>query len=324
MQKHTPKRRTRCACGCLTPDSRPRGHHLRVHREPLPPGLGHIFRVRDARGQGVPVDRLQAIALDRSVWGMRREGAADSLRARCELFAARLRDDAVISHTTAAMLYGAPLDFTFERDDRLHFTTPAPGSAPHARGLVGHLAQLAPGSTRILLGLRVTSPARTWLDLGSILELGDLVAVGDYLVHHSAPWVSVEELTTAVAGWRGRGIRTLRPAVALLDPRSESRPESRLRVMILQAGLPRPEINHALVDSQTGKHLRPDFRFSQQRVILEYQGDYHRTRAQWRKDMTRRSKLEAMGWYVMELNGDDLDDPQELVSRIAGVLSSRA
>lgn len=43
--------------------------------------------------------------------------------------------------------------------------------------------------------------------------------------------------------------------------------------------------------------------------------------AQWRKDMTRRSRFEAKGWFVMELNADDLDDPTELVERIRMALA---
>ena len=39
--------------------------------------------------------------------------------------------------------------------------------------------------------------------------------------------------------------------------------------------------------------------------------------------MTRRSRLEAQGWYVMEINADDLGDPVELVARIRSVLARR-
>jgi very-short-patch-repair endonuclease len=52
-------------------------------------------------------------------------------------------------------------------------------------------------------------------------------------------------------------------------------------------------------------------------LALEYQGDYHRTKkGQWRADMSRRSKFEALGWRVMELNANDLKDPAELVDHI--------
>lgn len=58
-------------------------------------------------------------------------------------------------------------------------------------------------------------------------------------------------------------------------------------------------------------------------MILEYQGDYHRDPRQFRADMTRFSKLEADGWYVIQINANDLANPQELVARIGQVLSTR-
>lgn len=119
----------------------------------------------------------------------------------------------------------------------------------------------------------------------------------------------------------GRGIRTLREAVDLLDDRAESRPESLLRVIVVRSGLPVPEVNYVVVQTETGRDVRLDLAFVEHKLVLEYQGDYHRTKAQWRKDMTRRTRLEAQGWRVMELNADDLHDPDELVARIAATLA---
>ena len=78
-----------------------------------------------------------------------------------------------------------------------------------------------------------------------------------------------------------------------------------------------------LVDTETGKNVRTDFAYPLRKFALEYQGDYHRTRSQWRRDMTRRSRLETQGWYVMEINADDLKDPVELIARIRAALARR-
>jgi very-short-patch-repair endonuclease len=75
------------------------------------------------------------------------------------------------------------------------------------------------------------------------------------------------------------------------------------------------------MDTEQGRLVRPDFAFEEYKTLVEYQGDYHRlTKAQWRKDMTRRSRLEAAGWIVLEINADDLRDPNELVARLAALL----
>jgi hypothetical protein len=290
---------------------------------PLPEHLNtHPFAVS---ASGLPPKRLRARDLDRTVFGVRMALQPEmDLRARCAMFAVRLRDDAFFCHSTAALLYGAPLPWWLERMPKVHVGVGGPEPPPHAKGVTGHHLTLNEMDVRLHHGLRVTSPERTWFDLASVLPLEDLVAVGDFFVHRS------RQLTTRFAIQRRlidlygkRGITNAREAVTYLRTGAESRPESKLRVIIVRGGLPEPEINHTLIDTETGGCLRPDFLFRAHKLILEYQGDYHRTRDQWRKDMTRRAKLEAAGWKVIELNADDLRDPLQLVARIRTALWAR-
>jgi len=293
-------------------------------RQPLPAHLqSGPFTVG---GSHLPANRLRASDLNRTVWGVRMAGEMEpDLRTRCRLFAERLSGATFFSHATAALLWGAPLSLSLERDVRLHTSVAAPARAPHARGQIGHRLDVAPADVVVRLGLRHTSAARTWCDLATLLDVDDLVAAGDYLIHHAAPFATVGEIERVLETMtRMRGIRRAREALPLLSDRPESPQESKLRLILIRGGMPEPEINHELVDTETGKHVRPDFRFPKFKLILEYQGDYHRTKSQWRKDMTRRSRLEAQGWYVMELNADDLRDPEELLARIRSVLARRA
>lgn len=262
---------------------------------PLPQHLLESpFRVRDS---GLSPRRLRALDLDRSVWGVRAATPAADLRSRCRLIATRLRHDAVFTHVTAALLHGMPVPWLAERDPRIHVTVPAPAPAPHARGLRGHSLALTAGDVVMVHGIRTTSVERTWCDLGASLDLGDLVAAGDHLIHRRLPLTTRAHLADRMRRLGPvRGIRALRAALPLLDDRAESPQESRLRVLLHLAGLPAPQVNHALVETETGWTTRPDFSFPDARLVLEYQGDYHRARAQWRKDMTRRSRLEARGW----------------------------
>ncbi len=295
--------------------------HRPMHPEPLPPHLaGRTF---PTAGSGLSPARLRARDLDRTVWGVRRDGATDLLT-RCGMFAARLPAEMHFSHVTAALILGAPLPLHLERRPELDVTALLPASAPHAAGILGHRSTVSAGDIVIRAGVRHTSAARTWIDLSSGLRVEDLVAVGDYFIHWRSPLCSLDELRQRAAELRGRrGYRTARDAVELLDSRAESRRESHLRVIVVRAGLPDFEVNYVVVSTETGRDVRLDLAFPKHKVVLEYQGDYHRTAAQWRKDMTRRSRLEADGWYVMELNVDDLADPVELVARIRTVLAGR-
>lgn len=170
----------------------------------------------------------------------------------------------------------------------------------------------------------MTSPSRTWTELAEELTLYELVAAGDYLIHWRHPICSVSELRAAVAGRvNRRGRKLLDTALELLNDRAESPPESHLRVLLIETGFPLPSINHVVTDRFGEFVARTDFSFPAEKVVLEYQGDYHRSnKQQWRADMTRRSKLEAIeGWRVMEINADDLKDWRELATRIRALFA---
>lgn len=290
--------------------------------QPLPPTESDVFTTAAGYEAGATRGRLRSGDLDASVHGVRRASATDAtFLERCRMYLERAPDHALLSHSTAALVWGAPLPWRLESDRRIHVSVPTPAARLHSRGIVGHQLDLEARDVTQWGGMPVTSPARTWLDLASMLRLDDLVAVGDYLIHHSAPFADRVDLALLLGRSDGqRAVRLAREALGLLSDRAESRPESRLRVLIATSGLPMPEVNRSIVATDTGKQLRPDFQFREQMVILEYQGDYHRTRSQWRKDMTRRSRLETQGWRVMELNADDLADPAELLRRIHLVL----
>ncbi len=240
------------------------------------------------------------------------------------MFALRLRDDAFFSHSTAALLHGAPIPLKLERAPNVHVAVAVPAPSPHAAGITGHRLEVVASDVVTARGIRSTTPARTWVDLAGMLDLGDLVAVGDFFIHWRLPVATVGELHSQLHRMgRRRGVTLARTALGLLNDRAESRPESRLRVVLATAGFTDLGINHVLVDSETGRHVRPDFMLRKFKFVIEYQGDYHRTAAQWRKDMTRRTRLEAQGWRVIEVNADDLADPVELVARIRAILARR-
>ncbi|MHA6669910.1 endonuclease domain-containing protein [Homoserinimonas sp. A447] len=73
-----------------------------------------------------------------------------------------------------------------------------------------------------------------------------------------------------------------------------------------------------------GTQYRGDFAFPREKVIVECQSEYHSETEQFRRDMTRIANLPADGWYVMQVNADDLRNPRELTDRIRHVLSQRS
>lgn len=189
----------------------------------------------------------------------------------------------------------------------------------------GHRLQIDTGDIVHWRNLPVTGPARTWLDLAARLTLLELVAVGDYLVYWERPFLSVADLVEALGRYPSRrGLALARVALPLVRTRAESPKESMLRVIIVLAGLPEPECNLNIFDP-VGRFLaRGDLVYAQFKLLLEYQGDQHRTdRAQWRKDIRRVGGVEDHGWQVLQFTDDDLQNPRALVLRIERRLRAR-
>lgn len=91
-------------------------------------------------------------------------------------------------------------------------------------------------------GTRISSPSQTFLDLAGPLGLVDLVVLGDSLVR--AGHVTPGRLTTAADAWRGHGAVLARRAARLVRVGVDSPMETRLRLLIVLAGLPEPVVNH--------------------------------------------------------------------------------
>jgi len=224
---------------------------------------------------------------------------------------------------TAARLMHVPLPSRFELSRVLHVAVPTPCPPPTGRGIAGHTITAADADTVLLQNLRISSPERTWFDLGAVLDLPELVAASDFLIHWRTPLTSRHDLAAAFARYSGRrGRRALRRALDLMNDRAESPPESHTRVILAEARIEGVEVNYPITTSG-GFRYRADLAMPAYFVLLEYQGDYHRNPEQFRADMTRRGRLEADGWYVFLINAADLHHPEELIARLRQVLSTR-
>jgi len=268
---------------------------------------------------------MRASDLDRTVRGVRSQDPLVSVAARCRALLHRRAPGAFVSHLTAAQLWGAPVPSRFAPPAVVDLAVRAPARAPHATGIRGHRIDVDPRHIVEHLGLPITSPARTWVDAASMLPLGELVALGDRFIRRDDPLTAraaLEELVEAHPP-RKSGAR-LRRALRLLSDRAESRPESLLRVLLVEAGFPPPQANYVVVSTESGARRRLDLAWPDARVVVEYQGDYHRDKAQWRADMQRRRELEAAGWTVIEANWDDIVDPSHLLRLLSRRLGVRA
>lgn len=125
--------------------------------------------------------RLRSSDLGRPFHGIRTADPDPALRLRAEALLTVAGPGAVLSHLTAARLW--PLDLPpAAADEPLHICIRWPSRAPRHRNVVGHTVADPEVRRIVRRGLPVTDPASLFCHLAALLELDDLVAVGDALV----------------------------------------------------------------------------------------------------------------------------------------------
>ena len=241
---------------------------------------------------------------------------------RARAFATRMPAEAFFNSATAAIVHGIPVPLPLESSRRIHVAVPLPRRATQTSGVIGHAVTLMGDDCTVVRGLRVSTVCRTWCELAALLDLHDLVAAGDHIIHHRLPLASLEDLVDAVAHYPGRrGRATLRRALPLLSERAESPQESRLRSILMTGGIGGLRPN--LWVTVRGRRLRIDIAIPQHRLAIEYQSDYHLDLGQRRKDLTRASILASDEWLTLEFNSDDMGAPHEVVERVLATLRTR-
>jgi very-short-patch-repair endonuclease len=294
-------------------------------RKPVPDSLsGEAFTTAQALEAGMGRQRLRGRDLAhpfRGVYADAREPL--DVSGMCRVLQARLPSYAFFSGTTAAQIQRVPLPPALEHSRTVHVAVPSPRTAPTGKGIRGHSVQVSAGDVRTWSGLRVSSPQRTWCAIASLLTVPQLVAAGDYLIHWESPLASRADLVEAVERHGSRsGCAELRESLALLDDHAESPKESELRVIVVRAGLTGIAVNLPITTSD-GYRYRADLAFPRKKTIIEYQSRFHESPLNFRADMTRISRLEADGWVIIQVNNDDLANPDELVRRVLRVLAGR-
>ncbi len=284
----------------------------------LGPLLAVGARPATAKALGVSEKRLRNRLLHRPFHGVVTIQPPTRLEELCRAYLAVRPPGGFFSGPTAAVLHGLPLPRPLEPpgSEPLHVSVPAPARAPRRGGIAGHSTRIALGDVVVRGDLPLSSPERAWCELGTLLEVEDLVVAGDWLVREASTPARLRAALARFPGRRGRP--ALQQALALLDPRSESPQESRLRHRLLLAGVDGFAPNLPIVAS-SGRRYRGDLVFPAERVILEYQGDHHREREAYRRDLSRRLDLQADGWTVVELGPDDIADAA-LGARVRAIL----
>lgn len=195
-----------------------------------------------------------------------------------------------------------------------------PGSRFRKRaGFVVRQVEVGPGDLVEIGGAPITTPLRTAFDCARWLPLVEGVVVADALSH--AGRFTEAEFAAYVEGHRGaRGIRSADRVAEVMDSRSESPMESRLRMLLILEGLPRPEPQYRVCDVGELVVARADLAYPEYRVIVEYDGAQHFK--QRRADDRRRDRMRDLGWNVIVVSAEDyFQMPWAVVASVRNALS---
>lgn len=202
-------------------------------------------------------------------------------------------EGAFASHLSAAKVLGLPVPdhpfahvtVTDEKDRRFR-----PQIKPHVTKRERRVV--------VVRGIRTTDPIATFIDCAGWLSLVDLVVLGDALVKQFG--ISPDELRRVCRWSKDYYAGNARRAAEYVRAGVDSPMESRLRMLIVLAGLPEPRVNVVVYNDDGTWRRRYDLYYEEVGLIVEYDGRQHaEDPAQWTSDLQRREEFDDEGLRII-------------------------
>ncbi|MGA9491710.1 MAG: hypothetical protein WBV80_15865 [Mycobacterium sp.] len=222
---------------------------------------------------------------------------------------------AVVAGFSASAMHGSLwVDGTRAAELIHHNRHPVPG-------IVVHSDAVSEDETTTIAGIPLTTPARTALDLACWYPTMTAVAGIDALAREAEiKAADIESLTSRYVG--RRGITRARRLADLVDAGSQSPKESWLRMVLIEAGLPKPQTQIPVLDEFNCPIAYLDMGWEDIKVAVEYDGEQHRSdRRQYIRDIRRLETAERRGWIVIRVVAGDR--PAEIIRRVRAALARR-
>jgi very-short-patch-repair endonuclease len=215
----------------------------------------------------------------------------------------------VLSGYSAALLLGA--DCAPDPDVPAEVTVPGGGQRAHP-GLRVHRDRLASGEITTAGGVCCTTAMRTAYDLARQEDLVEAVVAVDRLsnVHRFRPDLL---LNFAVHYDGARGNDRVARVLAEVSPYSGSPMESRLRMVIVNGGLPRPRVQWPVQDVLARTVVWLDLAYPELNIGIEYEGELHATVERVLRDAGRYTRLVDRGWLIYRYTKNEVYRKPDLI-----------
>jgi len=287
------------------------------------------FTGRDAANCGISREQLRRLrregALRRMLQGVYASTHLDDdLSVRSAAVSLVLPPGGVLCRRTAAWLRGVDLRCPGEAPLPVEVLVGARTEPPHRRGVTAYQSTLPDEDVEMVNGLPVTTGVRTAADLARYRPRTEAVVALDALTH--AGHCQLSDLAALVPTLRGRrGVRQLVAVLSLADARSESPMETRTRILIVDAGLPTPEVQYEVLDQWGRVIARLDLAYPDCRLGLEYDGLVaHTGLSAFDRDRERQNELIAAGWRLLRFVARDvLWRPQYVARQVESFLAAQ-
>ncbi|WP_238421150.1 hypothetical protein [Gordonia sp. 'Campus'] len=289
-------------------------HHV-VRRSALATVLGeHEVRLRQESGA------LHSVWRGAVHLGPSPDGELERYRLKIRGAAAVGGTGRVISHESAAAIHGIPL----LRPDmnKVHFTSSKTGRT--GGNIHVHRDNLLAAHVTVVDDLRLTTPARTVADIARLGTFEQAVCALDSGLRSGITHAEIESVVAASTKMKGVG--RLRQTLAVADARSESIGESLSRAAMIAAGIPLPDLQVTIVDSDGRFIARGDFGWDD-KVIgefdgkIKYSGQFGTSAPQTVFDEKRREDaIRRTGRIVVRWTWQDLLDTAHFRSLIVDAL----
>ncbi|GAA4027406.1 hypothetical protein GCM10023063_05740 [Arthrobacter methylotrophus] len=286
-----------------------------VRINPLPEELSdRPFTVYESRALGVTPKRLRARDVSDGGRLIHLPGGREFALAERARVLAAATPGAWVSHESAAILTRLGLPPWLGGGGTVHLSKPHELPRVRRNGVTGHRVRVLPGEVTEIGGIPVSSPSRTWLDLTHQLPLPYVIAMGDQLIRMPRP--GLEGRTEPYADKEGlrllirqhpnmKGVEKGRLALEDMRVGADSFPETFLRLAMLDARLPEPELQLRL-DPDDPWSPSADLGYRRFRIAVQYDGAPHLTREQQSRDNRRDEAFTSAGWSYFKANAHDL------------------
>ncbi|HET7338320.1 MAG TPA: DUF559 domain-containing protein [Candidatus Dormibacteraeota bacterium] len=278
--------------------------------------LSGVFTVEEARRAGLPRWSLEGsswvrLGPSQYLW----KGLSGDPIHRLTAVHRRLPVGAAFSGRTAAWLHGLEVASC----DPIEVTVPTAAGVSNRSGCLIRRSALAKRDVVNARGLPATEIVRTVAETCARLDLIEAIVVADAALHSRR--LRIEQLASWVQAHAGfRGVRRVREVLDHAEPASESPMESRLRLVLVSGGLPRPKAQVTIRDRWGRAIGRPDLYYEDQRLGIEYDGITHRDALV--EDNRRQNRLLNAGVRLLRFTaGDVLRNPEKVVSDVRSMLS---